>query len=86
MATAARMAMAPRMSEKTLIMPPRIEGENESNTPISPKPIAMIARINPPAAFTKKLAMAAPNAMSEGRLKCGLVSMLKFKAQVPKRQ
>jgi hypothetical protein len=80
--TATIIAIALRNKERKLIIPPRTDGENDSKIPISPKKIAIMARIKPPAAPTKKLAIAAPRAISEGRLKCGFVWLVAIMGKI----
>ena len=56
-------------SEKMLITPPRTLGAKDNASPITPKTIATIANRNPEPALTKKLAIAARIAMTDGMLK-----------------
>ena len=69
---AATMPIQATISEKILSTPPRTLGAMANRNPMTPKPMATIASINPVPALTKKLAIAAPIAMIDGRLKCGL--------------
>lgn len=78
-AIATRIPSAATIIEKTLIKPPRTEGERDTITPIIPKKIATNARMNPPTALTKKLAMAAPRAMIDGMLKCGFAAAVSIR-------
>ncbi|HVV74225.1 MAG TPA: hypothetical protein VHI52_22500 [Verrucomicrobiae bacterium] len=66
---ATTIPIAAMIIEKILTNPPRTEGEKDTITPMIPKKMAMSARMNPPTALTKKLAMAAPIAMIDGILK-----------------
>jgi hypothetical protein len=73
------MATAAISMEKMLITPPLTLGEKDIRKPITPKKIAIRARINPVNAPMKMLAIAQPSAMSEGMLKCGLVCVVSIK-------
>jgi hypothetical protein len=71
---ATTIPMQARTIESILTTPPRMLGANDSNNPSTPNPIATMAKRNPEEGLTKKLAMAAPIAINEGMLKCGLTS------------
>ena len=58
--------------ERKLTNPPLTDGDSDSRKPISPKANAMRAKITPPNAPTKKLAIAATRAIIDGMLKCAL--------------
>lgn len=70
--TAMTIPAAARMTERTLVTPPRMLGAKERMKPNTPKMMARMASANPAPGLTKKVAMAAAMAMSEGILKWGL--------------